>query len=253
MKFATWERQGSIAIVSLAYPEKNNVLSRDLITDLNQCLEVYEKDSTLRCLILATTGPDFSAGADIKELNGLEPAQINDLLETWQYINLCRKPIIAEVKGYCLGGGLEIALMCDMIIADTSACFGQPEITLGTIPGAGATQRLTASIGKARTMELCLSGRFFKPEEALSWGLINDCVEPESLRAQTLKWAEKIASFSQPVVKIIKDLVKQASEFSLYAGLMNERQRFLEAFSLIDRQEGFSAFLERHHPFFKDD
>lgn len=252
MEHVTLERQEAVAIVTLAHPEKKNILSTSLVSSLNRQLRIYEKDPSLRCLILATGGKDFSAGADIREMNMLTTPQIDELLETWQVIHQCKKPVIAEVKGYCLGGGLEMALMCDMVFADTSARFGQPEITLGTIPGSGATQRLTAVIGKARTMELCLTGRLFTANEALSWGLINECVAPEDLRTRALEIAQKVSTFSRPVVNAIKDLVKQASEFSLAAGLINERQRFLETFKLDDQQKGFAAFLEKCQPVFKD-
>lgn len=243
-----------IMIVTFNNPDKLNILSRSFVKELNEALDTYEADTNSRCLILAATGKAFSGGADIHEIQDLTAQQVqqDDFVNAWQRLNQCQKPVIAEVGGYCLGGGLELALMCDLIIASEAARFGQPEITLATLPGSGGTQRLAAILGKNRAMELCLTGRHLTAEEALAWGLINQCVTPEQLRAKSLMIAEKIASFSQPVVRRVKSLVQSVSENALTEGLKEERRLFQETFDLADQKEGFAAFLEHRPPQFKD-
>jgi len=243
-----------IMIVTFNNPDKLNILSLSFVKEFNEVLETYETDTTSRCLILAATGKAFSVGADLHEIKDLTTQQVqqNDFVEAWQTLTQCQKPVIAEVGGYCLGGGLELVLMCDLIVASEAARFGQPEITLATLPGSGGTQRLAAILGKNRAMELCLTGRHLTAEEALAWGLINHCVAPEQLRAKSLAVAEKIASFSQPVIRRIKSLVQNVSENILTEGLKEERRLFQETFDLADQKEGFSAFLEHRAPHFKD-
>lgn len=246
-------RVGAVAILALTHEGKPPVLSTALVAALNAALDEAEADAAVHCLILAADGKAFIAGADIGELAAYTPALAaeTDFVAAWQRLGRCTKPIIAEINGYCLGGGLEMALLCDILVASDAAHFGQPEITLGTIPGSGATQRLSALIGKHRTMELCLTGRILTAAEAVAWGLIHTTVAPERLRETTLAMATRIAGFSPPLVTLLKQLIRDGVEAPLQDGLARERQAFYGTFHLHDHQEGLAAFLNKRPPQFQ--
>lgn len=253
MSYVSYSLQNHIARITLTHP-KVNVLSQQLIQELNTALDQAETDPEARVIILAGQEKAFAAGADIAEVHHLTTRDFltHDFVEPWQHINRCKKPIIAEIQGFCLGGGFELALMCDIIVAADNARFGQPEITIGTLPGSGATQRLTALMGKGKAMELCLTGKIITAKEALEWGLIHHCVTRDQLMDTTHAIAQTIAQHSQPVVKMIKSLVKAAAENHLQSGLQRERELFHATFDLDDQKEGMQAFLDKRKPLFKD-
>lgn len=254
MSSILFEKIDKVGIITLNRPEALNALSADLIRDLKLALETCETDPDIHCVILTGSEKVFSAGADLKEIQGKTSREVsqNDFIKDWEKVSTFPKPIIAAVSGYALGGGCEIAMMCDFIMASDTAKFGQPEITLGTMPGAGGTQRLTRLIGKAKAMELCLTGRIIDVQEAQEIGLVNRVVPLEEWREETLKVAQKIASYSLPVLMKIKESIEQAFETPLSEGLKFERQLFHSTFDLEDQKEGISAFLEKRAPEFRD-
>ena len=206
---------------------------------------------------MVLTGGDkiFAAGADIKEMQdkGFMDVYLADFItKGWERVASCRKPIIAAVSGYALGGGCELAMMCDFILADESAKFGQPEINIGAIPGAGGTQRLARAIGKSKTMEMCLTGRMMDAEEAERSGLVSRIIPAEDLLSEAIKTAEKIASMSLPIAILAKESVNRAFETSLAEGLLFERRAFHSTFATKDQKEGMSAFVAKRKPKFKD-
>jgi enoyl-CoA hydratase len=205
-------------------------------------------------VIIAGSDKAFAAGADIREMKdkSFTDVYLGNFLSTWDRISEFRKPMIAAVSGYCLGGGCELALMCDFIIAADTAKFGLPEITLGIIPGSGGTQRLARSIGKAKAMEMILTGRLMEAAEAESCGLVSRIVAPEKLLDEAVATAAKIATFSQPVVMMAKEAVNRAFETSLAEGLRFERRLMHSMFALEDQKEGMSAFVEKRKPVFKN-
>ncbi|MBY0281915.1 MAG: enoyl-CoA hydratase/isomerase family protein [Alphaproteobacteria bacterium] len=237
----------NIAVARLANPDRLNVLSKLLIHELNSSLDNLEKNDAIKCIIITGTGTVFSGGADLKELQtaSLDGKIENDFIEPWQRLSLITKPVIAAVNGYALGGGLELALMADLIIASKEARFGQPEIKLSLLPGGGGTQRLTRLIGKAKTMELCLTGESISAEEALRWGLVNSVTEANDLMPAALKMAEKIAARSLLVLKMIKKAITDGAEMPLNEGLKMERELFWRACKEGSYKEAISAFLNR--------
>jgi len=247
------ELSGRVMVITLNRPEALNALCRDLITQLNQALTEAEANSDIGCIILMGNDKAFAAGADIREMKDLSFAQIynNDFIALWEYLTVIRKPIIAAVSGYAVGGGCELAMMCDIILASDTAQFGQPEITLGTIPGAGGTQRLTRLIGKTKAMEMCLTGRMMDAQEAERCGLVTRVVPLDQLKEEALIMAKKIASFSQPAVQMVKEAVRVGENMSLDQGIRFERRLFHATFALKDRQEGMNAFLEKRKAVFK--
>lgn len=254
MSSILFEKIDKVGIITLNRPEALNALSADLIRDLKQALETCETDPDIHCVILTGSEKVFSVGADLKEIQHktYKDVEQNDFIKDWEKISTFRKPIIAAVSGYALGGGCEIAMMCDFIMASDTAKFGQPEITLGTMPGAGGTQRLTHLIGKAKAMDLCLTGRIIDVQEAQQIGLVNRVVPLEEWREETLKVAQKIASYSLPVLMKIKESIEQAFETPLSEGIKFERQLFHSTFDLEDQKEGIAAFLEKRAPEFRD-
>ena len=196
----------------------------------------------------------FAAGADIKEMSGLTyiDAYLGNFVDKWQRVTTCRKPVIAAVAGFALGGGCELAMMCDFILAADTAKFGQPEITIGTIPGSGGTQRLTRLIGKSKAMEMCLTGRMMDAEEAERAGLVSRIVPAADLVAEALKAAAKIAGLSRPAVLMAKEAVNRAYETTLAEGVLFERRAFHATFALEDRKEGMAAFVEKRPPEFRN-
>lgn len=254
MPFILFEKIEKVGIITLNRPEALNVLSEGLIQDLSQAFVTCASDPDIHCVILKGSDKVFSAGADLKEIQGKTSQEVsqNDFIKAWEKISTFPKPIIAAVSGYALGGGCEIAMMCDFIMASDTAKFGQPEITLGTMPGAGGTQRLTRLIGKAKAMDLCLTGRIIDAFEAEKIGLVNHVIPLEQWKEETLKVAHKIASYSLPVLMKIKESIGRAFETPLSEGLKFERHLFHSTFDLEDQKEGIAAFLEKRVPEFRD-
>lgn len=236
-----------VMIVRLNRPDALNALCKQLIKQLNGALDQAENDTRIGVIVLTGVGKAFAAGADIKEMKNLTFAEVleKDFIAPWERIRHCQKPVIAAVNGYALGGGCELAMMCDIIYAGESAQFSQPEITIGTMPGAGGTQRLTALVGKAKAMDLCLTGRKIDAQEAEHIGLVSRVFSDETLMKETLAIAHKIAQYSNPVVQMIKEAVNHASETPLTGGLRLERRMFHSTFALEDRKEGMAAFSEK--------
>jgi enoyl-CoA hydratase len=253
-EFILFEKIGKVGVITLNRPEALNALCEDLIRDLNLALTTCESDSEIHCVILRGSDKVFAAGADIKEIQDKTYANVyqHDFIKGWEAVSTFRKPIIAAVSGYALGGGCELAMMCDFIIASETAKFGQPEVTLGTIPGAGGTQRLARSIGKAKAMDLCLTGRLIDAQEAERIGLVSRAVPLEQWKEETLKVAQNIASYSLPILMMIKESIGRAFEVPLSEGLKVERRLFQSTFSLEDQKEGMASFIEKRTPHFKD-
>jgi len=248
------EKRGAVGIVTLHRPQALNALCAALIQDLGQALDDMEADEAIRCVVLTGSEKAFAAGADIKEMGTKTymDVYLSDFItKGWQRVTTCRKPIIAAVAGYALGGGCEMAMMCDFIIAADTAKFGQPEITIGTIPGSGGTQRLTRFVGKSKAMDMCLTGRMMDAAEAERSGLVTRVVPAADLLADAVKTAEKIASMSMPVVMMAKESVNRAYETSLAEGILFERRVFHSTFALDDQKEGMAAFAEKRKPAFK--
>jgi enoyl-CoA hydratase len=225
-----------------------------VIAELNRALGAFEIDPEIAVMVLTGSERAFAAGADVKEMQELDfmAAYQSDFIGSWQQVAACRKPIIAAVAGYALGGGCELAMMCDIIIAAENARFGQPEINLGTIPGAGGTQRLTRAVGKAKAMEMVLTGRMMDAEEAERAGLVARVVPTNDLLDEALKLAETIAAKSQPMVAMAKEAVNVAFETTLSEGIRFERRLFYATFASEDRREGMQAFVEKRTPNFNN-
>jgi len=248
------ETRGNVGLITLNRPKALNALSVGLVRDLGQALDVYEADSNVRCIVLTGSEKAFAAGADIKEMAGFDymDVYLQDFITVgWERITKCRKPTIAAVAGYALGGGCELAMMCDFILAADTAKFGQPEINLGTIPGAGGTQRLTRSVGKSKAMEMVLTGRNMDAAEAERAGLVSRVVPAAALIDEAVNTAQKIADLSMPVVMVAKEAVNRAYETTLAEGIHFERRAFHATFAIADRKEGMTAFAEKRKPAFK--
>jgi enoyl-CoA hydratase len=248
------ETRGAVGIITLNRPKALNALNSQLIGELNDALWVFQEDSSIGCVVIAGSAKAFAAGADIREMKDktFTDVYLGNFFASWDKIAEFRKPMIAAVAGYCLGGGCELALMCDFIIAADTAKFGQPEITLGVIPGAGGTQRLARFVGKAKAMDMILTGRLMEAAEAESSGLVSRIVPAEKLLDEAVEAAAKIGSFSQPVVMMAKESVNRAFETSLAEGLRFERRLIHSMFALEDQKEGMSAFVEKRKPEFKN-
>ena len=248
------ETRGRVGLVTLNRPKALNALNQALIEELNAALAIFENDSNVGCTIITGSDKAFAAGADVKEMadKTFVDAYLGKFLEGWSSLSLVRKPVIAAVSGYCLGGGCELAMMCDFIIATETAKFGLPEITLGIMPGAGGTQRLPRLIGKAKAMDMILTGRMMDAAEAERSGLVARIVAPENLLEEALATAEKIASYSQPIVMMAKETVNRSEETSLSEGTRFERRVFLSMFATEDQKEGMKAFVEKRKPEFRN-
>ena len=248
------ETQGKVGIITLDRPKALNALNAQLITEMNAALDVFDQDSAIGCIILTGGEKAFAAGADIREMKDKTYAQVveEDFLRDWDHITAIRKPIIAAVAGYCLGGGFEFALACDTIIAAENAKFALPEVTLGIIPGGGGTQRLTHAIGKAKAMEMILTGRMMDVVEAERLGIVARIVPIEKLLAEAMAMAEKIAALSQPVIASAKRAVNAADDMLMSEGMALERKSIHALFNLEDQKEGMSAFLEKRPAQFKN-
>lgn len=245
---------GKVGLITLNRPQALNALNAQIVGEINQALDQLERDPNIGCVVLTGSAKAFAAGADIKEMAGLQYPQIyvDDLFSDADRIANRRKPIIAAVSGFALGGGCELAMMCDFILAADNARFGQPEINLGVLPGMGGTQRLTRAVGKAKAMELCLTGRLMGAEEAERAGLVARIVPQAELVEEALKVAATIASKSIPVSMMVKESVNRAFEVTLSEGVRFERRVFHAAFSTEDQKEGMAAFIAKRQAQFKD-
>ena len=247
------ERRGRVGLIALNRPEALNALNAALVGELNTALDEFEADQRIGCMVLTGSDRAFAAGADIKEMSGRSFSEVmqDDFLASWERISHCRKPVIAAVAGYALGGGCEMAMMCDFIIAAESARFGQPEIKIGVIPGSGGTQRLARFIGKAKAMDLCLTGRMMDAAEAERSGLVSRVVPNADLLTEAMRAAEQIAALSLPSVMTAKEAVNRAFETTLAEGLRFERRVFQALFATADQKEGMEAFIAKRPPDFK--
>ena len=247
--------QGRVATIQLNRPKAMNALCNSMMDEMTDALEKFEKDDGIHVIILTGNEKAFAAGADLKELGPKNFAGLykeNFAVTNWDSIGRCRKPVIAAVAGFALGGGCEVAMLCDIIIAADNAKFSQPEITVGVMPGGGGTQRLTRAVGKARAMELCLTGRMIDAAEAERIGLISRIVPADQLMSETMQMAQKIASFSLTAAMMIKESINQSFETGLTEGLRFERRFFYAAFSTEDQKEGMAAFAEKRPAHFKN-
>ena len=248
------ETRGKVGLITLDRPEALNALCAALIDELGRALDDFEADDGIGCIVLTGSEKAFAAGADIKEMKDRTYADVytQDFITAgWERLAQTRKPVVAAVAGYALGGGCEIAMMCDIVIAADTAKFGQPEITLGTIPGSGGTQRLTRIVGKSKAMDMCLTGRMMDAEEAERAGLVSRVVPAARLLEDAMKTAETIASMSRPVVMMAKEAVNRAYETTLAEGIKFERRVFHATFAIADQKEGMSAFVEKRPPQWK--
>ena len=249
------ETRGKVGVITLNRPKAMNALNDSLIDEIGIALNGFEADPNIGCMVITGSEKAFAAGADIGAMAGwdfMDVYKANYISRNWDRIARCRKPIIAAVAGFALGGGCELAMMCDMIYAADTAKFGQPEIKLGILPGAGGTQRLPRAVSKAKAMDMCLTARFIDAQEAERAGLVARIIAADELLEETLAAAQTIAGFSLPVVMMIKESVNRAYESSLQEGLLFERRSFHSAFALADQKEGMTAFVEKRKPVFRD-
>ncbi len=247
--------EGRVGLITLNRPEALNALCAQLTSELAEALAAFDADEDIGCVILTGSKKAFAAGADIKELQEgtFVDLYMNDpFAKTWEAVSRFKKPIIAAVSGYALGGGCEVAMMCDFIIAADNAKFGQPEINLGVMPGSGGTQRLPRAIGKAKAMELCLTGRMMDAAEAERAGLVSRIVAVDDLAEDAMKTATSIAEKSLPVAIMTKEAINTAFETTLAQGIRFERRVFHSQFTLEDQKEGMAAFTEKRAPHFKN-
>jgi enoyl-CoA hydratase len=246
--------RGKVGLITLNRPHALNALNTELISELNRALDAFETDPSIGCIIITGSEKAFAAGVDIKEMQSKTfiEAYGSDFLAPFDRIGHCRKPILAAVAGYALGGGCELAMNCDIIIAADNAVFGQPEITLGIMPGAGGTQRLTRAMGKAKAMDLCLTGRRMYAEEAERSGLVSRVVPADCLLDEAMNVADKIAGLSQHAVMMIKEAINRGFATTLAEGARFERGQFYSLFATEDQKEGMAAFIEKRKPEFKN-
>jgi len=249
------ERRGAVGIVTLNRPQALNALNAGLITELGRAFDELEGDVAIAAIVLTGSERAFAAGADIKEMveKTYMQAYAEDFITSgWERVAQCRKPVIAAVAGFALGGGCEIAMMCDIVIAAENARFGQPEINLGTMPGAGGTQRLPRFIGKAKAMDLCLTGRMMDAAEAERLGLVSRIVPPDKLLEEAVAVATRIGELSGPIAMMVKESVNRAFETSLAEGVRFERRLFHSTFATEDQKEGMTAFIAKRKPEFRN-
>jgi enoyl-CoA hydratase len=249
------ERRGAVGIVTLYRPQALNALNAALIGELDAALDEFERDDAIGAIVLTGTEKAFAAGADVKEMVAKTYPQTyceDFITRGWERLGQCRKPVVAAVAGFALGGGCEIAMMCDIVIAADTARFGQPEILLGTMPGAGGTQRLTRFVGKAKAMDLCLTGRMMDAAEAERAGLVSRVVPLAELLAEAVKVAERVAQMSRPIAMMVKESINRAYETTLAEGIRFERRLFHSTFATADQKEGMAAFIEKRPPAFRN-
>jgi enoyl-CoA hydratase len=247
------ETRGRVGLITLNRPKALNALNDALMDDLGHALLAFDADDAIGAIVITGGDRAFAAGADIAAMAGwsyMDVYKTEYLTRNWEHIRRVRKPVIAAVAGFALGGGCELAMMCDIVIAADSARFGQPEIKLGVIPGAGGTQRLPRALGKAKAMDLCLTGRMMDAAEAERSGLVSRVVPAAALLDEALAVATAIASFSLPSVMMLKESVNRAYEAPLSEGLLFERRAFHSLFATHDQKEGMKAFLDKRKPEF---
>lgn len=248
------ETRGKVGLITIHRPDALNALNSTVIREINIALDGFEADAAIGAIVITGSEKAFAAGADVKEMKDLAfpSTYLDDFITAWDKVSQRRKPIIAAVSGFALGGGCELAMMCDFILASETAKFGQPEIRLGIMPGAGGTQRLTRAVGKAKAMELCLTGRMMDAQEAERAGLVSRIVPVADLVEEAVKTASTIASFSRQSVLMTKEAINRAFESSLAEGIRFERREFQSLFATEDQKEGMSAFIEKRPAAFKD-
>ena len=249
------ETDGGVGIITLNRPEALNAFNRQLMDEVTDAVRTFEADDAIGCMVLTGSEKAFAAGADIKEMASKDYIDVfkeDFITGNWEEVSRTRKPIIAAVAGYALGGGCELALMCDFIIAGDNAKFGQPEISIGAMPGAGGTQRLARFIGKSKAMEMCLTGRMMDAEEAERCGLVSRIVPKGELRDDAIRVAKQVAGFSRPIAMLTKESVNRAYETTLSEGVRFERRVFHSVFAFEDQKEGMAAFAEKRKPVFKN-
>jgi len=248
------ETRGRVGLITLNRPKALNALNDVLVDEVGAALDAFESNDNIGAIVITGSEKAFAAGADIGAMATFSymDAYLSDYItRNWERVKTCRKPIIAAVAGYALGGGCEMAMACDIIIAADTAKFGQPEVKLGVLPGAGGTQRLPRAVSKAKAMDMCLTARMMNAEEAERAGLVSRIVPADKLLDEALAAAQTIANFSLPVVMMIKESVNRAYESGLSEGLLFERRVFHSAFALEDQKEGMAAFAEKRKPDFK--
>lgn len=247
------QAKNHIALIRLNRPKELNALNLQLMLELKQALQALDQNEEVRCIVITGNEQAFAAGADIKQMESRTPVDLIkiDQFETWDQIRKTSKPVIAAVSGFALGGGCELAMLCDMIVASESAKFGQPEIKIGIMPGAGGTQRLTRAVGKALAMEMVLTGKFISAQEAHAAGLINRVVPDELYLDEAFKLAAEVAAMSPISIRLAKESVLKAFETGLQEGLFFERKNFYLTFTSEDQKEGMKAFIEKRKPDFK--
>ena len=254
-EFIVVEKREAVGLITLNRPEALNALCAGLIDELGGTLDDMEADDAIGCIVLTGSEKAFAAGADIKEMQAKSymDMYLSDFItKGWERVTDCRKPIVAAVAGYALGGGCEMAMMCDFILAADTARFGQPEITIGTIPGSGGTQRLTRFVGKSKAMDMVLTGRMMDAEEAERSGLVSRVVPAAELVEEAVKTAARIAAMSRPAAMLAKEAVNRAYETSLAEGVRFERRLFHSTFATEDQKEGMAAFSEKRKPAFRN-
>ena len=249
------EVKDNIAVITFNRPEALNALNEKMVGEMGEALDAFEADDRVHVIVLTGSEKAFAAGADIKEMANktFNDAYLGNFISgPWERIDSCDKPVIAAVSGFALGGGCEMAMMCDLIVASETAKFGQPEITLGIVPGIGGTQRLTRAVGKAKAMDMVLTGRMMGAEEAEAAGLVARVVAKDQLMDETLELAKTIASFSRSTVMMAKESVKRSFETTLTEGVRFERRLFHACFATHDQKEGMAAFIEKRKPKFEN-
>ena len=249
------ETRGRTGLITLNRPKALNALSPALMQELSLALDGFETDDAIGCMVITGNDKAFAAGADIKAMQDksyMDVYKSDFITAEWERITRCRKPVIAAVRGFALGGGCELAMMCDFVLAAENAKFGQPEISIGVMPGSGGTQRLARFIGKAKAMEMCLTGRMMDAEEAERSGLVSRIVPAGELVDEAVKVAQKIAGFSMPSVLMTKESVNRAYETTMAEGVRFERRLFQSLFATQDKSEGMTAFIEKREPQFKN-
>jgi enoyl-CoA hydratase len=249
------EERGAVALITLNRPKALNALNKQLMDELTDAIRGIEANDAIGCTVITGSEKAFAAGADIKEMQSKTYADVmmEDFITTnWEEVSRTRKPVIAAVAGYALGGGCELAMMCDFILAGDNARFGQPEIQLGVIPGSGGSQRLTRFVGKSKSMEMCMTGRMMDAEEAERSGLVSRIIPAEDLVEEAMSVAGKIAELSRPALFVLKESVNRAYEVPMAEGVRFERRVFHSLFAFDDQTEGMEAFVEKRTPQFKN-
>ncbi len=242
--------EGRVGVAQLNRPKALNALNRELMTELMTALEAFDADPAIGCMVVTGSARAFAAGADIKEMAGATPARMmtGSFIDLWDRLQRIGKPVIAAVSGFALGGGCELAMACDMIVASETAQFGQPEINLGVIPGAGGTQRMTLAVGKALAMEMVLNGRYLSADEAQRYGLVNRVYPVELYLEEAVRLANEIAARAPVALRLAKEAINATFEMPLRAGLDHERRLFYLLFSTDDQKEGMDAFINKRPP-----